>query len=68
MYQPKIKEELIPQLYRLAKARGVPMTRLVSDLLESALKHLEQGVETVNDSPAEEYSRDPEPSGKGGEP
>jgi hypothetical protein len=24
MYQPKIREDLIPRLYRLAKARGLP--------------------------------------------
>jgi len=29
MYQPKIKDELIPKLYRLAKACGVPMTPFV---------------------------------------
>ena len=37
MYSPRIREDLIPQLYRLAKARGVPMTRLVSDILAAAL-------------------------------
>jgi hypothetical protein len=30
MYQPKIHDALIPQLYRLARAFGMPMTRLVS--------------------------------------
>lgn len=37
MYSPRIREDLIPPLYRLAKARGVPMTRLVSDILAAAL-------------------------------
>lgn len=37
MYSPKIREDLIPPLYRLAKARRVPMTRLVSDILAAAL-------------------------------
>ncbi len=37
MYSPRIRETLIPPLYRLAKARRVPMTRLVSDLLAAAL-------------------------------
>ena len=37
MYSPRIREDLIPPLYRLAKARGVPMTRLVSDILGAAL-------------------------------
>ncbi len=37
MYSPRIREDLIPPLYRLAKARGVPMTRLVSEILAAAL-------------------------------
>jgi len=37
MYSPRIREDLIPPLYRLAKARRVPMTRLVSDILAAAL-------------------------------
>ncbi len=37
MYSPQIREDLIPPLYRLAKARRVPMTRLVSDILATAL-------------------------------
>ena len=44
MYSPPIREELIPPLYRLAKARRVPMTRLVSDILAAALAavHVEE--------------------------
>ena len=37
MYSPQIREDLIPPLYRLAKARRVPMTRLVGDILAAAL-------------------------------
>lgn len=37
MYSPKIDEGLIPALYRLAKQRKVPMTRLVNEMLRSAL-------------------------------
>jgi hypothetical protein len=37
MYSPQIRADLIPPLYRLAKARRVPMTRLVSDILATAL-------------------------------
>jgi len=37
MYSPKIDEGLIPTLYRLAKERKVPMTRLVNEMLRSAL-------------------------------
>ncbi len=33
MYSPKISEDLIPMLYRLARRVGKPMTKLVDDLL-----------------------------------
>ena len=42
MYSPKIKEELIPVLYRLAREMKIPMTRLVSSLIEKALKEIER--------------------------
>ncbi len=41
MYSPQIREDLIPPLYRLAKARRVPMTRLVSDILGAALAEVQ---------------------------
>jgi len=37
MYSPKIDEGLIPVLYRLAKERKIPMTRLVNEILRNAL-------------------------------
>ena len=41
MYSPQIREALIPPLYRLAKARRVPMTRLVSEILAAALAEVQ---------------------------
>ena len=41
MYSPRIREDLIPPLYRLAKARRVPMTRLVSAILAAALAEVQ---------------------------
>lgn len=38
MYSPKIDEELIPALYRLAKEKKIPMTRLVNGILRRALE------------------------------
>lgn len=38
MYSPKIDESLIPALYLTARARRVPMTRLVAQLIRKALK------------------------------
>ena len=37
MYSPKIKETLIPMLYHAAKARNIPMTKLVEELITEAL-------------------------------
>jgi hypothetical protein len=38
MYSPKIKEDLIPVLYKLAKQEGKPMTQLVDEILRNELK------------------------------
>ena len=38
MYSPKIKEDLIPVLYKLAKQEGKPMTRLLDEILRSELR------------------------------
>jgi hypothetical protein len=38
MYSPKISAELIPDLYRMAKAEGTKMTKLVNRMLEAEIK------------------------------
>jgi len=38
MYSPKINEVLIPELYKLAKEKGMPMTRMADTLLADALE------------------------------
>ena len=38
MYSPKIKEDLIPKLYQIAKEKGVPMTELVDGIIREALE------------------------------
>jgi hypothetical protein len=37
VYSPKIPDRLIPALYRLGRARGEPMTRLVAEAIERFL-------------------------------
>ena len=49
MYSPKIKEELIPVLYRLAREMKIPMTRLVSSLIEKALAEIERSKDHEHD-------------------
>jgi hypothetical protein len=39
LYSPKIPERLIPELFRLARARRQPMTVLVGDILDAYLAH-----------------------------
>ncbi len=43
MYSPKISEDLVPKLYRKAKAEGVPMTKLVNQIIGTALKGKRSG-------------------------
>jgi len=52
LYQPKIADEQIRQLYQWAKRLQMPMTRLVNVLLAHGLTRLEQGIEHVSDPPA----------------
>jgi hypothetical protein len=59
LYQPKIADEHIRNLYQCAKRLGVPMTHLINALLEHALVRLEQGVEQVSDPLAKAYRRRP---------
>ena len=37
MYSPKISEDLIPRIYRVAKEQKIPMTRWVNRVVEGAL-------------------------------
>ena len=57
LYQPKIADEHIRQLYQWAKRLDVPMTRLLNTLVEHALARLEQGVENVSEAMSAPYRR-----------
>jgi hypothetical protein len=37
VYSPKIREDLIPRIYRAAKAAGVHMTTWINQLIEEKL-------------------------------
>ena len=37
MYSPKIDEDLIPILYKMAKAQGRPMTKIVNEIIRKAI-------------------------------
>lgn len=38
MYSPEIAEDLIPILYRIAKEKKRPMTKIVDEILREAIK------------------------------
>jgi len=42
MYSPKIYEELVPVLYRLAKKRGLRMTTLVNQIISREIRKEEK--------------------------
>ena len=52
LYQPKIADEHIRQLYQWAKRLEIPMTRLVNELLAHGIERLAQGAEYVSEPPA----------------
>ena len=54
MYSPKIKKDLIPVLYKLAKQKGKPMTQLVDEILRKELT--KRGCEICRDGSKEEIS------------
>ena len=51
MYSPKIREDLIPKIYRTAKSAKIAMTKWVNRVIEEAL-------------PTDAEENDPETNGK----
>jgi len=42
VYSPKIREELIPYLYRLARHQGIPMTKLVNRFIDQLISQFKE--------------------------
>ncbi|BBO73079.1 hypothetical protein DSCW_04960 [Desulfosarcina widdelii] len=58
MYSPKIKEDLIPILYKLAKQEQKPMTELVDEMLRAEISKRNGQAETSNDeSPSKKVKK-----------
>ena len=51
MYSPKISEDLIPVLYHTARAKRMPMTKLVDKLIRKALATESLPYEAIDVSP-----------------
>lgn len=49
MYSPKVKEDLIPILYKLARHEGKPMTALVDEMIRAEIAKRNGQVEKSND-------------------
>ncbi len=54
MYSPKIKEEFIPVLYKIARARGIPMTHIVREALDEYLNKPEIA---ATKTPSEDHNK-----------
>ena len=54
MYSPKISEDLIPQLYRIRVREGIPMTRLVNQILTQFIKEYQNEDRNYQENPAAE--------------
>jgi hypothetical protein len=48
MYSPKIREALIPRIYRAAREAKLPMTAWVSQAIEGALSETAAPEQTLN--------------------
>jgi hypothetical protein len=65
MYSPKIREGLIPRIYREAKKSGVKMTVWVNAVIELSLRKID---EAENENAKREKSANKPELEKGGDP
>ncbi len=52
MYSPKIKEDLIPILYKLARQEGKPMTALIDEMLRAEIEKRNGQIHQINNETA----------------
>ena len=58
MYSPKIDEKLIPKLYRLAKSRNKPMTKIVNEIIAAHLEGIKPLDVQIEESSFESLLKD----------
>ena len=56
MYSPKIRDDLIPRIYRVAKLSGVAMTQWVNRVIEQALP-VKDGGQEINERDSRKEKR-----------
>ena len=54
MYSPKIKEDLVPILYKLAKQEQKPMTALIDEMLRAEIAKRNGHFNQTNNGPVTE--------------
>ena len=52
MYSPKVKEDLIPILYKLAKQEGKPMTALIDQMPRAEITKRNGQIHQINNETA----------------
>lgn len=58
MYSPKVREDLVPILYKLAKQEQKPMTELVDEMLRAEIAQRNGQDETsIDESPPKEVKK-----------
>ena len=61
MYSTKLRDDLIPLIYRLARQEGKPMTRLVDDILRAEVeRRLRAAGEQTNPDPSGSLKKTPD--------
>jgi hypothetical protein len=51
MYSPKIREDLIPMIYKIKQVQdGKPMTKIVDEILRPVVQKLHEKLETYQDN------------------
>ena len=48
LYSPKVKEDLIPILYKVAKKEGKPMTALIDEMLRAEIARRNGQIHQIN--------------------
>jgi phosphopantetheine adenylyltransferase len=49
VYSPKLSEELVPVLYRIAQAKKITMVKLVNDIVSEAVRDIKVEAQIVSE-------------------
>jgi len=63
MYSPRIKKELITQLYQIGKQSNRPMTELINEMLREGIRRWYRKKERKGEDEDRAINRSPDPEG-----